>query len=122
MKHKSLSQFVGFAAVAIGVLVLSGPAEAQRRWFGRDRGITVYSDINYQGQQLSFRNDVPNLINAGFNDTISSIQVPNGETWQICQDANYRGRCQTVSGNVADLRRANWNDRISSMRRVDNRN
>jgi len=122
MKQISLKHVVQFGAAALAVLALSGPAEAQRRWFGRGGGVIVYSDINFQGQRLSIRNDVPNLVEAGFNDTISSLEIPNGETWQICQDINYRGRCQVVSGSVNDLRRANWNDRISSMRRVDNRN
>jgi Beta/Gamma crystallin len=80
----------------------------------------VYADINFAGQSASFDGDTPNLTSAGWNDTISSIRVPNGETWEVCVDENYGNQCQAVTGSVADLRSMGWNDKISSLRRVNN--
>jgi Beta/Gamma crystallin len=110
---------LGISAGLITAVALGGSISAQARQ-GRGRGVTVYADINYRGESATFRNDTPNLASAGWNDAISSVRVPNGETWEICQDNDYRSRCQTLSGDVADLRTMGWNDRISSLRRIDN--
>jgi hypothetical protein len=79
----------------------------------------VYADINFAGQSATFAGDTPTLVSVGWNDTISSIRVPNGETWEICVDVNYGNQCQAVSADVADLRTMGWNDRISSLRRIN---
>jgi len=81
--------------------------------------MTVYADVNFGGQSVTFNNDMPNLVAAGWNDNISSLRIPNGETWEICQDVDYGNECQSVSGSVSDLRTIGWNDRISSMRRIN---
>jgi hypothetical protein len=94
----------------ISFFTLQGSAAAQA---------TVYADVNFSGSSQTLNGDVPNMIDAGFNDAISSIRIPSGEQWQFCQDVNFQGSCQTIQGSIADLRRINWNDRISSMRRVD---
>jgi hypothetical protein len=109
MKINSTRYLPHACALLFSFFVLQGSAAAQ---------VTVYSDINYSGSSQTFQNDVPNFMDAGFNDVISSIRVPSGETWQFCQEVNYQGSCQTLRGSIADLRRINWNDRISSMRRV----
>ena len=96
-------------ALLIAFVALQGSAAAQ---------VTVYADINFEGNSRTFNGDVPNLVEMGFNDAISSIQIPRGEQWQFCQDVNFGGSCQTLQGSIADLRNINWNDRISSMRRV----
>jgi hypothetical protein len=82
------------------------------------RGITVYTDIDFNGSSETFTQAMPDLRSVGLNDTISSIRVPAGETWQICDDINFQGRCREISGRVGDLRNMNLNDQISSMRRV----
>jgi len=109
MTTKPIRYLPHACALLISFFVLQGSAAAQ---------VTVYSDINYSGSSQTFQGDVPNLVGVGFNDVISSIRIPSGETWQFCQDVNYQGECQTLRGSMADLRRINWNDRISSMRRV----
>jgi hypothetical protein len=109
---------LGLWAGLIAAAVLGGPISAQPGQ-GRGSGVTVYADINYRGQSATLRNDTPNLASTGWNDAISSIGIPDGETWEICQDSDYR-QCRQLSGNVADLRAMGWNDRISSLRRIDN--
>jgi hypothetical protein len=110
---------VGLWTLLIAVTALGGVASAQSGQ-GYSSLITVYADINFAGQSAMFDGDTPNLVSAGWNDNISSIRVPNGETWEICVDANYGNQCQAVTGSIADLRGMGWNDRISSIRRINN--
>jgi hypothetical protein len=109
MKNTITRFLTSTGALLIAFVALQGSAAAQ---------VTVYSDINFEGNSRTFNGDVANLTEQGFNDAISSIQIPRGEQWQFCQDANYGGSCQTLQGSIADLRNINWNDRISSIRRV----
>jgi hypothetical protein len=81
-------------------------------------GATVFTDPNFRGQAVSLRGAVSNLVPSGLNDKISSIQIPDGEAWEVCADVEYGNQCQVFSGSVADLRGMGWNDRISSMRPV----
>src|SRR5438874_8594870 len=105
--------------VALCIVGVSMPASAQSRR-NAGRGITVYADPDLRGQSMTIRDDIPDLRGYGLNDKISSIEVPNGESWEMCQDINYGNRCQVISGSVSDLRGMGWNDRISSLRRVGN--
>jgi hypothetical protein len=109
MNNKITRFLTSTGALLIAFVALQGSAAAQ---------VTVYSDINFEGNSRTFNGDVANLTDQGFNDAISSIQIPQGEQWQFCQDANFGGSCQTLQGSIADLRNINWNDRISSIRRV----
>jgi hypothetical protein len=105
--------------VALCIVGVSMPASAQSRR-NAGRGITVYADPDFRGQSMTIRDDTPDLRGYGLNDKISSIEVPNGESWEMCQDINYGNRCQVISGSVSDLRGMGWSDRISSLRRVGN--
>jgi hypothetical protein len=99
------------------VLGASISISAQPRRYD-SRGITVFTNPDFRGDSVTFRNDTPDLRGYGLNDKISSIDVPNGETWEICQDINYGNRCQVLFGSISNLRDMGWNDRISSLRRV----
>jgi beta/gamma crystallin len=103
--------------VTLCVVGVSVPTSAQSRR-NAGRGITVYADPDFRGASTTIRDDTPDLRGFGLNDKISSIEVPNGESWEMCQDINYGNRCQVISGSVSDLRAMGWNDRISSLRRV----
>jgi Beta/Gamma crystallin len=109
----------GLRTVMIAVIALGGTISAQSRQ-GGTRGVTVYADPNFSGHSASFRDDTPNLGSYSWNDKISSIRIPSGESWEVCQDVDYRNRCQVLSGDVADLHAMGFNDRISSLRRVNN--
>ena len=78
--------------------------------------VTIFRDANFRGASFRFDNEMPNLANTGFNDSISSMQF-QGE-WEACTDAYYRGFCQTFRGDVRNLQRWGMNDRISSLRPV----
>ena len=114
------------AGVLLGVLVagvslFSVTASAQFRPNGNFGGneVVVFADPNFRGASVALRGDTPDLRPYKLNDKVSSIEIPAGETWEVCQDVNF-GSCQILRGSVADLRTIGWNDRISSLRRVDN--
>ncbi len=86
-------------------------------WGGGGRNaITIYQDSNYRGASRTLRGEIPDLVQYGFNDRISSMQM-NG-TWEACVDSYFRGRCQTFNGSVRNLDNWGLNDRISSLRPV----
>jgi hypothetical protein len=112
---------IGLCTLMIAGTALAGSASAQQsRWNGD--AITVYVNPNFGGPSMTLRGDTPDLVQLGLNDKISSIQIPDGETWEVCQDVNYEAQCQVLSGSVPDLRSMGWNDRISSLRRINNNN
>ncbi len=81
--------------------------------------IELFEHDNFQGRRFAAGEDTPNLAPLGFNDQVSSINVPSGQ-WQLCEDADYRGRCITLGpGRHASLNAFGFNDRVSSLRRVD---
>jgi len=88
-------------------------------WSGSARTLTVFTDANFEGESASFRSDAPDLVGYNLNDKVSSILIPNGESWEICQDTNYGNRCQVLTRSISDLRSIGWDDRISSLRRVN---
>jgi hypothetical protein len=99
-------------------MLVSAPASAQFRR-NANNGVILYADPNFRGVSRAVRGDIADLRPVGLNDQITSIEIPEGETWEICQDINYGNACETLSGSVADLRSIGWDDRISSLRRVD---
>jgi len=82
------------------------------------RVLTVFTNANFEGEAASFRNDEPDLQGYGLNDEISSILIPPGESWEICQDVKYGNRCQVITRSISDLRSIGWDNRISSLRRA----
>ena len=106
----------------VWLIVLVG-VTADLKILGQERqmggtGITLFTDQNFRGKSVTYRQDVPDLGPLGFNDDFSSLQVGPGEQWEVCEHANYQGRCVIVSGSESDLRRNSWDDTISSLRRV----
>ncbi len=88
------------------------------RGSGTVRVLTVFTNANFEGETASFRNDEPDLQGYGLNDEISSILIPPGESWEICQDVKYGNRCQVITRSISDLRSIGWDNRISSLRRA----
>jgi len=85
-------------------------------WGGGRNEITVYRDALYRGESTTFRGDMPNLRNSGFNDVISSMRFRGA--WEVCTDAYFRGTCRVLSDDVWNLEQHGLNDRISSLRPV----
>jgi hypothetical protein len=107
----------GLWALLVGFTTLGVSVSAQNRRVVAHT-ITVYAEPNFRGESATFRNDTPDLQSYSLNDKISSLDIPNGEAWEVCQDINFGNRCQVYSTSIADLRADGWNDRISSIRYV----
>jgi hypothetical protein len=85
----------------------------------RRGGLVVCDDVNFEGATLTLARDIPDLREVQFNDRISSLRVPPGESWEVCEDTNYQGRCMVFSRPERDLRGFGFNDSITSLRRAD---
>ena len=83
-------------------------------WGGGRNSVTIFRDANFRGASFRFDNEMANLANTGFNDSISSMQF-QGE-WEACTDSHYRGQCVTFRNDIRNLRNTGLNDRISSLR------
>jgi hypothetical protein len=119
--RKAMMAVLVCAGVAAGGAAMAQRGDPQR---GEDRGsggegITVYSEANFRGHNSHFQSDVPDLRKFYLNDRVDSLQIPRGESWEVCVDINYRGRCQVFSGNEPDLGRVGWGGLVSSLRRLD---
>lgn len=96
-----------------------GPGGPGGGWGGGRNEITVYADARYSGESRSFRGEMPNLRNTGFNDRISSMQFRGA--WEVCTEAYFRGRCTVFDNDVWNLAQLGLNDQISSLRPVRDR-
>ena len=85
-------------------------------WGGGRNEITVYRDALFRGASTTFRGEMVNLRNTGFNDVISSMRFRGA--WEVCTDAYFRGTCRVFSDDVWNLEQHGMNDRISSLRPV----
>jgi hypothetical protein len=108
------SAWISLLVIASTSALMAGSASAQTRRYGG--GMTVFADPNFRGKSATFGADTPDLRPYGLNDKISSFEIPNGESWEVCVDINYGNRCQVFSASVSDLRPLGWNDKISSLR------
>jgi hypothetical protein len=103
----------------MGLMALACFAATSLAQYSRSRyEVTLFADPEFSGRSLSLIDDVPDLRRYKFNDRVSSIRIPPGETWEICQDVNYGNRCMTLTRSEPDLSRIGWSDRISSLRRM----
>lgn len=112
---KRWQSYVLPSALVVATAALSGTASAQFGWGG---GVRLYTGANFRGQSVSVRGDTPSLVPLGINDRVESIQIPNGQQWEVCVDVDYGNQCQILEGSVADLNSMGWGGRISSLRRV----
>ena len=110
------SRRIGLALLGLITFFAAGPGAERQR--AGSLGITVYADPGFRGRSATFRDDTQDLRPFGLTDKASSLGVPRGEVWEVCEHINYAGRCQVFTGDEPDLRPIRWNDIISSVRRV----
>jgi hypothetical protein len=79
--------------------------------------IEAYTEPDFRGNAVNFDNDVDNLRNSGFNDSIQSMRISGGN-WEACEDRNFGGTCLVFG--PGDYRRLppQLDRAISSLRRV----
>src|SRR5437764_459235 len=68
--------------ILAGAFATSASAQS-RRYNG---GITVFTNPNFTGQSVTFRDDTPDLRGYSLNDKISSLEITDGQSWEVCQD------------------------------------
>lgn len=85
--------------------------------YGREYGVTVYADSDFQGTSETFDRDVADFRRTPFgNDRASSIRVSPGCVAILFRDENFRGRSVRLEGDVESLSStAVGNDSVSSM-------
>ena len=88
-----------------------------------EKAVTLYADINFQGDKVSQIPGFFDLPQMGLpNDSISSIKVPDGMWIKVYQHNNRGGASAVFTSDMADLRNAylsgssgaSWNDEITS--------
>lgn len=81
--------------------------------------ISLYSQPDFRGNQITVRDTVRNFQDTGFNDRASSIAVHSG-AWEVCEHKDFGGRCTVLErGEYRDLGRLG--NAISSVRELDRR-
>jgi hypothetical protein len=77
----------------------------------------LYEHSDFHGRVLELKHDMPNLVDAGFNDLASSIKLNGSTPIALYEHADYQGRCSTVQNSVHALGAlAVGNDMVSSLR------
>lgn len=86
----------------------------------------MFRDANFLGGEITRTASDSTLVNDGFNDVITSVQVTDNEIWTLFENVNFQGRSVTVAargGPAGDGRYPNAaalggrNDFFSSARR-----
>lgn len=78
--------------------------------------VCFFTEADYQGDSFCVGVGASfSQLTGNWNDNISSIQVAEGASVEVCLDAAYTGGCQTFNAATATLPEG-WNDMISSFR------
>jgi hypothetical protein len=79
--------------------------------------ISLYSQPDFRGPQVTVRDTVHNLTDLGFNDRASSVVVQSG-AWEVCEHKDFGGQCTVLErGQYPNLGRLG--NAISSARELD---
>lgn len=79
--------------------------------------IILYEHGDFGGRTLTCTQSFPNLVNVGFNDTVSSVDVQGG-VWILYADINYQGDIYVVKeGDRVNL--SGYNDKASSIKLIN---
>ncbi len=63
-----------------------------------------FADFGFQGASFCLNGGATvGLLDADWNDRISSIRVDQGLTVQVCRDGNFGGWCEEYTGDVPQL-------------------
>lgn len=105
MKYMRKSLGLAAGAVMVGVLCISGPANAS---------IVLWDDVGYGGSSQNLGNG-EQLALGSWNDRASAVKI-SGTTAKLYENENYGGASTpTWSSNKSDLRDYGFNDRASSV-------
>ena len=87
---------------------------------GGPTGLIVYENPDYRGMRLEVSDSIPDLVDSGLDDQITSVRVMRG-SWQLCTGRDFNGQCWTIDADNPNLKPLGANDKISSIRRLPGR-
>lgn len=87
---------------------------------GPPTGLIVYENPDYRGMRLEIGDSIPDLIDSGLDDQITSVRVLRG-SWQLCAGRDFNGQCWTLDADTPNLKTLGANDKVSSIRRLPGR-
>jgi hypothetical protein len=110
------SRRIGYALMAVGAVAAGTMVVAPSASAAVTYSAYLFADRDYMGRQTALSNN--DIAQLDWNDTISSLMVPRGNTWCFYVDANFQGAYIRAVGPynvyyVGD----NFNDKISSAKR-----
>jgi len=74
----------------------------------------LYEHINYGGKPLPLRENIPNLVEKGFNDVASSIYIPDGWMVKLYEHVDFEGDSLILTESQANFHDNAWGDKVSS--------
>lgn len=78
-------------------------------------GLELFSSVRFAGDRRLITGPESDLRRLNFNDAARSLQVPDGQTWEVCADIEF-ANCVVVSTGWDDLAAAGMAGQISSVR------
>lgn len=87
---------------------------------GGPTGLIVYENPDYRGMRLEVSDSIPDLVDSGLDDQITSVRVMRG-SWQLCTGRDFNGQCWTIDADNPNLKPLGANDKVSSIRRLPGR-
>jgi hypothetical protein len=116
------SQTYSFMNAALALLQQGCVAGGGHQPPGGGGGPSFYGDINFSGGAFSLSSD-SSFVGWDWNDRISSVIVPAGQTVTLYEHSDFGGQSLTLTSDAADLRQFagpgpgnTWNDAVSSIR------
>jgi hypothetical protein len=89
---------------------------------GGSGGVTAYEALDFSGASFSVTSD-QSFVGWDWNDRVTSIRVPAGQTVTLYGDIDFGGPSLTLTSDAPDLRQfagpggdGTWNDAVSSIR------
>ncbi|MEO1263178.1 MAG: beta/gamma crystallin-related protein [Bacteroidota bacterium] len=81
-----------------------------------DRNPAIFEHSNCRGQYAYLNVSRSNFKNYGWNDKVSSIEVPYGWKLVFYEHKDYCGRTFTVYPGTHNFKDYGWNDKVSSVK------
>jgi hypothetical protein len=99
--------------IVVACLVAALDAQDSRQMGGV--GLRVFEHAEFAGQSATLTRDTPDFRSIGLNDTVSSLRVIGGQSWEACENIEYND-CRVVSGDISNLRSVGLREMISTVR------
>lgn len=101
--------------LALGALITGQPIPQTQQPAVQANQVCFYDRANFQGEGFCAPDGYAiDELPDGWNDRISSIQIPRGHSVEVCRNAEFAGTCQSFDRDVKRLP-SRLNDRVTSL-------